>query len=88
MSGKAPRQKIGELQKPVPQRGEVLIRVHVSAVSPSDTKQRSRRDGDAAMPFVRIIPHNEGAGIIEASFALMTAIPSIPATQWSQFRAV
>jgi NADPH:quinone reductase len=51
---------------PIPEvgAGEVLIRVHASGVNPSDTKARSGWDG-MTMPFSRIIPHNDGAGVIE-----------------------
>ena len=57
---------IGETDKPVPARGEVLVRVRASAVNPSDTKGRGGARGNSAMPFPRIIPHQDGAGIIEA----------------------
>ncbi len=42
---------------------DVLVRVHTSGVNPSDTKRRS---GNSAVAFPRIIPHSDGAGIIEA----------------------
>ena len=32
--------KVGEVPKPTPQAGEVLVRVHVSGVNPSDVKMR------------------------------------------------
>src|SRR5262245_52202814 len=50
---------------PQPQAGEVLVRVHASGVNPSDTKRRSTYLG-SAMPFPRIIPHQDGAGVVEA----------------------
>jgi NADPH:quinone reductase len=52
--------------QPIPEvgAGEVLIRVHASGVNPSDTKNR-RGWGSMVMPFPRIIPHNDGAGVIE-----------------------
>ena len=42
--------------------GEVLVRVHASGVNPSDVK--SRRAGP--LPFPRIIPHSDGAGVIQS----------------------
>ncbi len=40
------------------------MRVHVSAVNPSDTKSRTGWGGP--MPFPRVIPHQDGAGTIDA----------------------
>ena len=52
----------GDIPKPVPGAGEVLIRVHASGVNPSDWKTRS---GSRPMVAARIIPHSDGAGVIE-----------------------
>ena len=57
---------VGEMDKPAPAAGEVLVRVHASAVNPSDTKGRGGARGNVAMPYPRIIPHQDGAGVIEA----------------------
>ena len=54
----------GTLPKPSPQPGEVLVRIHASGVNPSDAKKRSGARG--AMQFEQIVPHSDGAGIIEA----------------------
>ena len=54
---------VGELPDPQPRAGEVRVKVHTSAVNPSDTKQRSGWSG-GGMPFPRIVPHNDGAGVI------------------------
>lgn len=53
---------VDDLETPVPGAGEVLVRVAVSGVNPSDVK--SRRGRPPAWP--RIIPHSDGAGVIEA----------------------
>ena len=53
----------GEVDTPVPQVGEVLVRVEASGVNPVDTKRRLGGRGE--MPFPRIIPHLDGAGVIE-----------------------
>ena len=45
--------------------GEVAIRVHASGVNPSDTKRRGGWLG-LGMPHPRVIPHSDGAGVIEA----------------------
>ena len=54
----------GEMPDPRPGQGEVLVRVATSGVNPSDWK---RRQGlTAQMPFARVIPNQDGAGVIEA----------------------
>jgi NADPH2:quinone reductase len=57
---------IGELDRPAPGPGEVLVRVRASAINPSDTKGRGGARGNLAMPFERIVPHQDGAGTVEA----------------------
>lgn len=57
---------VGETNAPEPGDGEVLVRVHLSGVNPSDTKNRSGWAGGDAMPFPRVILHQDGAGVIEA----------------------
>lgn len=57
---------LGELDKPAPAAGEVLVRVRASGINPSDTKGRAGTAGDVAMPWPRIVPHQDGAGVIEA----------------------
>ncbi|MEQ9573559.1 MAG: alcohol dehydrogenase catalytic domain-containing protein, partial [Nitratireductor sp.] len=53
---------VGEMEKPEPGQGEVLVRLAASGVNPSDVKSRAGR------PLVapRIVPHSDGAGVIEA----------------------
>ena len=46
--------------------GEVRVRMQISGVNPSDTKGRSDWGGNTTMPFPCIIPHQDGAGIIDA----------------------
>ena len=53
----------GEMPVPSPMAGEVLVRLHASGVNPSDVKARA---GSRPMGFPRVIPHSDGAGIIEA----------------------
>jgi NADPH2:quinone reductase len=53
---------VGEMPTPEPAPGEVLVRLHASGVNPSDVK--SRRGRPLAGP--RVIPHSDGAGVIEA----------------------
>jgi NADPH2:quinone reductase len=57
--------RIGEVPRPEPGPGEVLVRVHASGVNPSDTKRRAgwRKE---PLAYPRIIPHSDGAGVIEA----------------------
>lgn len=59
--------QIGELPTPTPLAGEVLVHLHSSGVNPSDVKMRAgTRAGGTKMPYPKIIPHSDGAGIIEA----------------------
>ena len=57
--------QVGELPDPMPGAGEVRVRVQASGLNPSDTKGRSGWGG-GAMPYPRIIPHQDGAGVIDA----------------------
>jgi NADPH:quinone reductase len=58
--------QIGERPTPQPGAGEVRVRVHRSAVNPSDTKNRGGARGNVAMPFPYIVPHQDGAGVVDA----------------------
>jgi NADPH:quinone reductase len=55
----------GEIADPEPTIGQVRVRVHVSGVNPSDTKTRSGFGGNMNMEFPRIIPGQDGAGVID-----------------------
>jgi NADPH2:quinone reductase len=50
------------MPKPEPASGEVLVRVHVSGVNPSDVKSRAGRP----LAGPKVVPHSDGAGVIEA----------------------
>ena len=56
---------VGEMPDPTPGDGEVRIRLVASGLSPGDVKKRSGWLG-APMPFPRVIPHSDGAGVIDA----------------------
>ena len=57
--------RVGERPLPQPEENEVRVRVHVSAVNPSDTKARGgMRVKEMLFPVV--IPHQDGAGVIDA----------------------
>jgi len=57
--------QVGELETPVAEPGEVLVRMHTSGVNPSDVKKRA-----GSFPKLLdeglVIPNSDGAGIIEA----------------------
>lgn len=55
---------IGEVETPRPGPSEVSVVIHVSGVNPTDIK--ARIGFSATMPHPRIIPHQDGAGIIDA----------------------
>ena len=56
--------KLGEFPVPQPGPGEVRVRIHASGLNPSDIKARTGFSGPATFPLV--IPHQDGAGVIEA----------------------
>ncbi len=55
--------EVGETATPNAGSGEVLVRVHASGVNPVDVKRRA--GGRGTMEAPRVIPHFDGAGIIE-----------------------
>src|ERR1700733_7788068 len=56
--------RVEEVGRPAPGPGEVLVRVHASGVNPTDYKARS---GAVPRPIDDFqIPHQDGAGVIEA----------------------
>lgn len=54
--------RVGEQPDPVPGRGEVRVRLHASAVNPSDVKARA---GNRPVIPPRVIPNSDGAGEID-----------------------
>jgi NADPH2:quinone reductase len=55
---------VGELRDPVAGPGEVRVRLACSGVNPSDIKTRAGIRG--TFPFPRIVPHSDGAGVIDS----------------------
>lgn len=56
--------RLGEAPTPVPAAGEVRVKLAASGVNPSDVKSREGRTRKIAYP--RVIPHSDGAGVIDA----------------------
>ena len=54
--------QIGELDDPLPNVGEVLVKIKTSGVNPSDVKIRAGARGE--LQFPRVIPHSDGGGEI------------------------
>lgn len=57
--------QIGEMPKPAPGPGEVLVAIRASGINPSDTKARAGWRS-SVQPSARTIPHSDGAGVVEA----------------------
>ncbi|HXF46262.1 MAG TPA: NADPH:quinone reductase [Burkholderiaceae bacterium] len=56
---------LGELPTPDPGPGEVRVKLATSGVNPSDVKSRAGLR-TKTLPFPRIVPHSDGAGVIDA----------------------
>ena len=56
--------RIDELPTPVPDLGEVRVKVSWSGVNPSDVKSRAG-NRNKMLPFPLIVPHSDGAGVID-----------------------
>lgn len=56
--------QLGERPTPQPGPGEVRIRIQTSGVNPSDVKSRAGARGALLFPYV--IPHSDGAGLIDS----------------------
>jgi NADPH2:quinone reductase len=57
--------ELGEVDTPTPGPGEVLVRMHTSAINPSDVKKRAGAFPDL-LDDGFVIPDSDGAGVIEA----------------------
>lgn len=57
--------ELGERSTPEPAAGEVRVAVAWSGVNPSDVKTRAGAR-TKTLPFERIVPHSDGAGVIDA----------------------
>jgi len=57
--------QVGSLETPTAGSGEVLVRLHTSAINPSDVKKRAGSFPDL-LDGGYVIPNSDGAGIIEA----------------------
>jgi NADPH:quinone reductase len=55
--------KLGSVDEPQPGPGEVRVKLKTSGVNPSDVKARSGRTREIAFP--RVVPHSDGAGVID-----------------------
>ncbi|HYB46225.1 MAG TPA: NADPH:quinone reductase, partial [Streptosporangiaceae bacterium] len=58
--------QVGELPAAEPGPGEVRVRLTVSGANPGDIKKRQGWLG-SPMAFPRIVPHSDGAGVIEGA---------------------
>jgi NADPH2:quinone reductase len=56
---------VGEMADPEPGPGEVRVRLTFSGINPGDTKKRGDWVG-YGMPYPRVIPHSDGAGVVDA----------------------
>lgn len=57
--------RVTDVPEPEPAAGEVRVRVAVSGVNPTDIRARRSAAG-RPLPFALIIPHQDGAGVIDA----------------------
>jgi NADPH2:quinone reductase len=55
-----------KVPQPQPRKGEVLVKIFYSGVNPSDVKRRRGQTSSMKMEFPLIVPHNDGAGVIES----------------------
>jgi NADPH2:quinone reductase len=55
--------QFGDRPTPTPGRGEALVRLKASGINPSDVGMRG---GSGPMAYPLIIPHSDGAGVVEA----------------------
>jgi NADPH:quinone reductase len=60
--------EVGELPEPTAGPGEVRVRLTWSGISPGDTKKRRGWLG-STLPYPRVIPHSDGAGVVDQTGA-------------------
>jgi len=58
--------RVAEIERPEPGPGEVRVRMHVSAVNPTDWRVRSGSQSGGDPPFPFLVPNQDGAGEIDA----------------------
>jgi NADPH2:quinone reductase len=58
--------RVGEMPTAEPGPGDVRVRLRLSGVNPGDIKKRQSWLG-SSMAFPRIVPHSDGAGMIDAA---------------------
>lgn len=58
--------RLVERPEPEPGEGEVVVRVAVSGVNPTDWKNRAGRGPGEAPPFPEVVPNQDGAGTVVA----------------------
>ena len=56
--------QLGDVETPLPGPGEVRVKLATSGVNPSDVKSRAGTTRKIA--FARVIPHSDGAGVIDS----------------------
>ena len=58
--------RLVERAEPEPGAGEVLVRIAVSGVNPTDWKSRKGKTSGEPTPFPEVVPHQDGAGTVVA----------------------
>jgi NADPH2:quinone reductase len=56
--------EVGDIPEPEAGEGQVRVRVAASGINPADVKRRAGMRGD--LPFPLVVPHDDGAGVIDA----------------------
>ena len=64
---------VGEMETPEPGPGEVRVRLRTSGLNPGDIKKRADAFG-LGMAYPRVVPHSDGAGVIDAVGAGVPAV--------------
>ena len=56
--------EVGDIPEPEAGAGQVRVRVAASGINPADVKRRAGMRGE--LPFPLVVPHDDGAGVIDA----------------------